>query len=63
MTRQRRSRWFAWWYGAISLGFILLAISRALSGEKAWLVAVRLIIAAGFAVLAAFEFRSTRNRP
>jgi hypothetical protein len=50
-------RWFAWWYLAISLGFLLLAISRAIAGEKAWLVGIRLIIAAGFAVLSRFEFR------
>ncbi len=49
--------WFAWWYLAISLGFVLLAVSRMIAGEKAWLVGIRLVIGAGFAVLSAFEFR------
>jgi hypothetical protein len=63
MTRQRRNRWFAWWYSAIALGFVLLAISRALAGEKLWLVAIRLIIAAGFGILAAFEFHAKPGGP
>lgn len=60
-NRQRGNVWFAWWYAAISLGFVLLAINRAISGERAWLVGVRLVIAAGFAVLAGFEFRAKRR--
>ncbi len=58
MMRQNQSRWFAWWYSAISLGFVLLAVNRAIVGEKAWLVGIRLIIAAGFAVLAMLEFKT-----
>jgi hypothetical protein len=54
--------WFAWWYLAISLGFVLLAVSRAIMGEKAWLVGIRIVIAAGFAVLSAFEFRARGRR-
>jgi hypothetical protein len=55
-------RWFAWWYAAISLGFLLLAISRAITGERAWLIAIRLIISAGFAVFAWFEFHGKARR-
>jgi len=55
-------RWIAWWYSAISAAFLLLAISRALTGEKLWLIIVRLIVSIGFAVLAAFEFKAKRKR-
>lgn len=55
-------RWIAWWYVAISAAFLLLAISRAITGEKPWLIGVRLIISAGFAILAAFEFKTRRKR-
>jgi hypothetical protein len=57
-----RFRWTAWWYSAISVAFMLLAISRAITGEKLWLVIVRLIISAGFAILASFEFKAKRKR-
>lgn len=52
------SRWLAWWYLTISLGFLLLAARYALVGEKLWLVGIRVVIAAGFAVLSYAEFRS-----
>jgi hypothetical protein len=58
--RQSRFKWMAWWYSAISLGFVLLAVNRALNGELLWLVGVRLIIAGGFAILAYMEFK---NKP
>jgi len=54
------SRLAAWWYGAIALGFLLLAVNRAILGEKTWLIGVRLAIALGFAVLSALEFRVKR---
>ena len=46
---------------AFALGFVLLAANRAIAGDRPWLVGLRLVIAAGFAVLAAFEFRA-KNR-
>jgi hypothetical protein len=58
----RRFRWFAWWYLAIALGFLLLAANRALVGEKLWLIGLRLVIAAGFGVLSWFEFRAGNRR-
>ena len=57
-----RFRWMAWWYSAISVAFLLLAVSRAITGEKLWLVVVRLIISAGFAILATFEFKAKRKQ-
>ena len=59
--RREGFRWSAWWYAAIALGFVLLAVNRAIAGDRPWLVGLRLVIAAGFAVLAAFEFRA-KNR-
>lgn len=56
-----RSRWFAWWYAAIAIGFLLLAISQGLIFGGVWQVVIRLLIAAGFAALSAFEFK-TRDR-
>jgi hypothetical protein len=56
----RGFRWTAWWYFAIALGFFLLAINRAILGERPWLIGVRLLIAFGFAALSALEFRGRR---
>lgn len=53
-----RHSWLAWWYVTISLGFSLLAVNRAIMGEKPWLIGLRAVIALGFALLAALEFRS-----
>jgi len=61
-TPKIRSRWFALWYFSIALGFVLLAINRALVGEKAWLVALRFVIAAGFAALGYAELRSSAQK-
>ncbi|MGI9071048.1 MAG: hypothetical protein ACR2JB_06930 [Bryobacteraceae bacterium] len=56
--RRVNSRWMAWWYTTIALGFALLAINRAIIGEKLWLIGVRVVIALGFAALALMEFRT-----
>jgi tetrahydromethanopterin S-methyltransferase subunit C len=56
------SRIYAWWYFAIAAGFVLLAINRALTGEKTWLIVIRLVIAAGFAALGYAELRSHAAR-
>jgi len=47
----------AWWYLTIALGFLLLAARYALLGEKWWFVGLRVILAAGFAILSYAEFR------
>jgi len=62
MMRQLNSRWMGWWYSAIALGFALLAINRAIVGEKLWLIGVRVVIALGFGTLAAMEFRTKNGR-
>ncbi|MGI8960968.1 MAG: hypothetical protein ACR2IV_14635 [Bryobacteraceae bacterium] len=59
--RRLNSRWMAWWYAAIALGFALLAIDRAIVGEKLWLIGVRVVIALGFAALAVMEFRTKHS--
>ena len=53
-----RSRFYAWWYFAIALGFLLLAVNRMLMGEKMWLIVLRVVIAAGFAALGYIELRA-----
>jgi hypothetical protein len=58
--RRLNARWMAWWYFAIALGFVLLAINRAMMGEKLWLIGVRVVIALGFAILAVGEMRTRR---
>ncbi len=55
---QTKSRIYAWWYLTIALGFVLLAVNKALTGEKAWLVVLRFVIAGGFATLGYAELRS-----
>jgi hypothetical protein len=51
------SKLLAWWYLTIALAFTLLAVERILRGQAAWLIGLRLVIAAGFGALAAMEFR------
>jgi hypothetical protein len=51
-------RLFAWWYFAIALGYILLAINQGFISRSAWGVILRLVIAAGFAALGYIELRS-----
>jgi hypothetical protein len=55
-----RFPWMGWWYAAIALGFALLALQHLVTGDKFWLVGVRLIIAVGFALLAAMEFKARK---
>jgi len=62
LTPQLRSQWFAWWYFTIALGFVLLAVHRALVGERTWLIVLRLVIAAGFAALGYGEWRGMFRR-
>ncbi|MBV9302110.1 MAG: hypothetical protein JOY62_02360 [Acidobacteriaceae bacterium] len=56
------SRWLAWWYFTIALGFALLAVNRAIIGEKFWLIALRVILALGFGTLSLMEFRAKDGR-
>lgn len=61
--RQSVSRWIVWWYAAIAVGFVLLAIDHLVVGDNPWLIVVRFLIAGGFAFLAWFEARGRRRRP
>jgi hypothetical protein len=60
--RRLSSRWLAWWYLTIALGFLLLAARYALLGEKWWFVGLRVIIAGGFALLSYAEFHNDRRK-
>ena len=53
------SKLLAWWYVTIALAFTLLAADRLLRGQAAWLIGLRLVIAAGFGALAAMEFKKS----
>jgi hypothetical protein len=48
---------FGWWYLCIGVAFVLLGLRSAIRGDPAWSVAVRFLIAAGFAVLAVGTLR------
>lgn len=54
--------WMPWWYLAIAVGFTLLAIDHMFFRDKPYLIAVRLIIAAGFGFLAYMEFAARKKR-
>jgi hypothetical protein len=53
---RKRTSWLAWWYLAIAVGFALLAIDHIVIRDKAWLIGIRLILAAGFGLLSRMEF-------
>ena len=46
-----QSRQWAWWYLSIALCFLFLAAARLLQGARPSVVALRLGVAAGFALL------------
>ena len=62
MVRWSRSRLFAYWYGAIGAGFLLLALDRILRGGVLWLIVLRCVIAAGFFLLAWMQHRGMLER-
>jgi hypothetical protein len=53
----RRTLIYAWWYLSISLGFLALAARTAVVGGSDMGIAVRLIVALGFACLSYLTFR------
>ncbi len=57
-----KGRWIAWWYIAIGIGFVLLAIVNIIARGKTWLIALRFIIAAGFMFLGWTELRLKRPK-
>ncbi|HZS57480.1 MAG TPA: hypothetical protein VFA65_23980 [Bryobacteraceae bacterium] len=60
--RRSRFQWMAWWYAAIAIGFGLLAIDHLITGDKLWLVGVRLVIGLGFGLLALMEFKAKKRK-
>jgi hypothetical protein len=58
---RKRIRWLAWWYLAIAVGFLFLAIDHLIIRDKTWLIGIRLILAAGFALLSGMEFTKKRK--
>jgi len=60
-VRHNGIRWLAWWYLAIAVGFVLLAIDHMIIWDKAWLIGIQLILAAGFGLLARMEFVKRRR--
>ena len=59
---RRGFQWMAWWYAAIGFGFLLLGIDHLVTGDKLWLVAVRIVIGAGFGFLAYMEFTTKKRK-
>lgn len=58
LVRGFYSKHWGWWYLSIGVGFLLLAIAAEVTNRARLLHTVmRLIIAVGFAVLAALQFR------
>ncbi|MFL6449218.1 MAG: hypothetical protein ACJ746_16260 [Bryobacteraceae bacterium] len=53
--------WLAWWYLAIAVGFALLAIDHLITHDRALLVGVRMVIAAGFGLLSYMEFKAKKR--
>jgi len=51
-------RILGWWYFSIAAGFVLLAVNAALRGEPIALVALRILVALGFAALGYIELRT-----
>ena len=59
-VRGFQSRHWGWWYLSIGLGFLLLAIVNSLQHARLWAVALRIVVAFGFALLAIMQFRYGR---
>lgn len=57
-----RKRLFGWWYLSIAVGYVLLAVSHAIDGGPWWGTGLRLVISAGFGLLAADQLRTTRRK-
>lgn len=52
-----QSKHWGWWYLSIGLGFLLLAIVHQIQGSRLWAVALRVVVAVGFILLANLQFR------
>jgi hypothetical protein len=52
-----QSKHWGWWYLSIGLGFLLLAVVHLLQGASLGAVALRIVVAIGFVLLASLQFR------
>ena len=55
-----QSKYWGWWYLAIGIGFLLLAIVNTLHGGNLAAIFARIVIAIGFECLAWAQFRGGR---
>jgi hypothetical protein len=60
LVRWFQSRHWGWWYLCIGLGFLFLAIVHLLQGAALSAIALRLGVAAGFALLGWMQLRAGR---
>jgi hypothetical protein len=63
MDPGKRSRVLGWWYLSIGAGFLLLGLNRLLMHDRAWLVLLRWLVAAGFFLLGGLELTRPGSRP
>jgi hypothetical protein len=57
-VRGFESKHWCWWYIAIGVGFLLLAIVNTIRGAPLYATVLRVIIAIGFEVLGWFQYRN-----
>ena len=55
-----QSKHWGWWYVAIGIGFLFLAITNTMSGAPLGGIVVRIVIAIGFELLGWMQFRYGR---
>jgi hypothetical protein len=60
ILRGFESKYWGWWYVAIGVGFLLLAIVHAMRGASFGAIAIRAAIAIGFEILGLIQFRTGR---
>jgi hypothetical protein len=60
LLRGFESKYWGWWYVAIGVGFLLLAIVNTMRGASVAAIAIRLVIAIGFEILGLIQFRTGR---
>ena len=61
-SRWGKSRWFAWWYFSIAIGFFLLAVYFWLRGGSLLPGVLRIIIAIAFTVLGWLQLQMTKKK-
>jgi hypothetical protein len=59
-VRGFESRRWGWWYLSIGVGFLLLALVHLLQGAGLGAIALRIVLAVGFILLAWTQFRFGR---